>query len=53
MKTNAARSKATRNLPVKTLPANLAAGVTGGKPCCKGSHIPEVKIELTRADSNK
>jgi len=51
MKKNAAKSKATRNLPAKTLPANKAAGVTGGKGSCKGSHIPEVTIEMWRAGS--
>jgi hypothetical protein len=45
----AAKAKATRNLPGKTLPANMAAGVTGGKGCCKGSHIPEVVIEMRKA----
>ena len=49
MKRNAAKSKATRNLPAKTLPASMAAGITGGKGICKGTHIPEVVIEMWRA----
>jgi hypothetical protein len=53
MKKNAAKSKATRNLPAKTLPSSKAAGVTGGKGCCKGTHIPEVTIEVWRAGGSK
>jgi hypothetical protein len=49
MKKNAAKSKAPRNLPAKTLSANMAAGVSGGKGCCKGTHIPEVVIEMRKA----
>lgn len=44
MKKKAAKSKATRNLPAKTLGVNKAAGVKGGK----GAHIKEVVIEVVR-----
>jgi len=51
MKRNAAKSRATRNLPARTLPSSKADGVTGGKGSCKGTHIPEVTIEMWRAGS--
>jgi hypothetical protein len=51
-KKQAAKAKAARgirNLPAKSLNAKQAGGVKGGKlheAACKGTHLPEVVIEV-------